>query len=44
MLPLTVQTSKITLIGGLSTSQYNMAGALAATTDRNKVVTLYVGC
>ena len=32
---------KIALIGGLSKSQYDMAGAWAATTDRNKVVTLY---
>ena len=41
VLPLTAQTRKIALIGGLSKSQYDMAGAWAATTDRNKVVTLY---
>ncbi len=41
VLPLTAQTRKMALIGGLSKSQYDMAGAWATTTDRSKVVTLY---
>ena len=40
-LPLTSQVKKVALIGGLSKSQDDMAGAWAAITDRSKIVTLH---
>lgn len=41
VLPLTSQVKSVALIGGLSKSQNDMAGAWAATTDRSKIITLY---
>lgn len=41
VLPLTPQVKSVALIGGLNKSQWDMAGAWAAMTDRNKIVTLH---
>lgn len=41
VLPLTAQVKSVALIGGLTKSQWDMAGAWAAMTDRNKIVTLH---
>lgn len=41
VLPLTPQVRSVALIGGLTKSQWDMAGAWAAMTDRNKIVTLH---
>lgn len=41
ILPLSSQTKKVALIGGLSKSQNDMAGAWAAMTDRSKIITLH---
>ena len=41
VLPLAPQVKSVALIGGLTKSQWDMAGAWAAMTDRNKIVTLH---
>lgn len=41
VLPLAPQIKSVALIGGLTKSQWDMAGAWAAMTDRNKIVTLH---
>lgn len=41
VLPLTPQVKSVALIGGLTKSQHDMAGAWAAMTDRSKIVTLH---
>lgn len=41
VLPLTPQVKSVALIGGLTKSQWDMAGAWAAMTDRSKIVTIH---